>query len=164
MRRRSCTIDTSCLVALDALCLVPQLSLLFDVVLVPKAVRREFEKRRAARDQLRRLLNDFAFIRRCNDYDQSAVDIHLIERARQNTRDRGEAEAVVQAAQVGATVIVDDAWGRALAEKSALEVHGTFWLLQQFHNLGLLSGASVRDSFLTLRMTHRRLPDALDHR
>jgi predicted nucleic acid-binding protein len=138
--------------------LIPQLSLLFDVVLVPKAVRKEFYKRRAAKDQLRRLLNNFAFVRRCDDYEQSAVDLYLIERARQDTRDRGEAEAVVQAAQFGATVIVDDAWGRALAKKSALEVHGTFWLLQQFHNLGLLSAASTRESFLALRKTHRRLP------
>jgi hypothetical protein len=57
-----------------------------------------------------------------------------------------------------ATVIVDDSWSRALAEKSALEVHGTLWLLQQFHRLRLLSATSVRESFLTLRLTRRRLP------
>src|SRR5580698_1426633 len=100
MRRRRCTIDTSCLIALDILRMTRLLSFLFDVVLVPRAVRREFYKRRAGKDQMRRLFKDFAFVRPCSDYEQSAVDLYLIERARLDARDQGEAEAVVQAAQV----------------------------------------------------------------
>ena len=107
---------------------------------------------------MRRLFKDFAFVRPCNDYEQSAVEIYLIERARLDARDQGEAEAVVQAAQAGAAVIVDDAWGREIATKSELEVHGTFWLLQQFHNLELMSASDLRQSFATLRENGRRLP------
>src|SRR6204780_1698096 len=115
------------------------------------AVRREFYKRRAGKDQMHRLFRTFAFVQPCNNYEQSAVELYLIERARLDTRYQGEAEAVVQAAQVGATVIVDDAWGQELARKSELEVHGTFWLLQQFYSLGLLSASALRESFATLR-------------
>ncbi|HVW11777.1 MAG TPA: hypothetical protein VHC90_24510 [Bryobacteraceae bacterium] len=158
MRARRCTIDTSCLIALDTLRLIPWLSLLFGVVLVPRAVRREFFKRRNAKDRLRILFRDFAFLRRCNDYDAAAVEIHLIERARTDTRDRGEAEAVVQAAQIGAMVIVDDPWGRWLAARNSLESHGTLWLLQQFHSLGLLTSSAAREAFLQLRRTGIRLP------
>jgi predicted nucleic acid-binding protein len=138
--------------------MIPQLSLLFEVVLVPRAVRREFYKRRAAKNQMRRLFRDFAFVRPCNDYEQAAVELHLIERARLNTRDQGEAEAVVQAAQFGAAVMVDDAWGREIAEKNDLEVHGTLWLVQQFYGLGLLSASAMRELFVLLRVNDRRLP------
>jgi predicted nucleic acid-binding protein len=138
--------------------MIPQLSLLFEIVLVPRAVRREFYKRRAAKDQMRRLFKDFAFVQPCNDYEQAAVEVYLIERTRQDSRDQGEAEAVVQAAQFGASVMVDDAWGREIAEKSALEVHGTFWLMQQFYELGLLSASATRESFVLLRVKGRRLP------
>lgn len=158
MRRRRCTIDTSCLIALDILGLIPRLSLLFEIVLVPRAVRREFYKRRVAKNQMRRFFRDFAFVRPCNDYERGAVEVYLIERARQDKRDQGEAEAVVQAAQFGAAVIVDDAWGREIAEKSELEVHGTFWLMQQFHGLGVLSASATRECFTLLRVNDRRLP------
>jgi hypothetical protein len=47
MRSRRCTIDSSCIIALDHLQLVPQPSILFSPVLVPKAVRNELLKRRA---------------------------------------------------------------------------------------------------------------------
>jgi predicted nucleic acid-binding protein len=138
--------------------MIPQLSLLFDVVLVPRAVRREFYKRRAAKDQMRRLFKDFAFVRPCNNYEHAAVELHLIERARLDARDQGEAEAVVQASQFGTAVMVDDAWGRQIAEKNELEVHGTFWMIQQFYWLGLLSASATRESFMRLRANDRRLP------
>ena len=158
MRRRRCTIDTSCLIALEVLGMIPSLSLLFEVVLVPRAVRREFYKRRSAKDQMRRLFRDFAFVRPCNEYDAATVQLHLIDRAQWDARDQGEAEAVVQAAQSGAAVMVDDAWGRKIAEKNDLEVHGTFWLLQQFHGLGLISASDLRECFATLLASERRLP------
>jgi predicted nucleic acid-binding protein len=141
--------------------MIPQLSLLFEVVWVPRAVRREFYKRRAAKNQMWRLFKDFAFVRPCNAYEQGAVELHLIERDRLDARDQGEAEAVVQAAQFGAAVMVDDAWGREIAEKNELEVHGTVWLVQQFYSLGLLSASATRESFALLRENGRRLPWSL---
>ena len=72
-------------------------------------------------------------------------------------KDRGEAEAVVQASQVGAAVIVDDGWGRNLAMRFDLDFHGTVWVLQQFHQLGLLP-STLRNCFALLRRQGARLP------
>jgi len=75
-------------------------------------------------------------------------------------KDRGEAEAVVQASQVGASVIVDDPWGRELAPRYDLEVHGTVWVLQRFHELGLITPSALRAGFTSLRDRGYRLPRA----
>jgi len=88
MRRRNCTIDSSCVIALDPLNLVPQLSLPFSIVLVPKAVREDLFKRRATKDRLQALFADFAFFQRCDGYEQGTVDFLLAERVREGTQDR----------------------------------------------------------------------------
>lgn len=111
MRARRCTIDSSCVIALDHLDLVPKLSFLFSIVLVPKAVREELLKHRAAKDRLQAVFDTYAFFQRCDGYEQGTVDFLLAEPTRPGGQDRGEVEAVVQASQFGATVIVDDAWG-----------------------------------------------------
>lgn len=158
MRASRCTIDSSCIIALDHLDLVPQLSLLFSIVLVPKAVRADLFKRRSTKDRLQNLFEAYAFFQRCDDYEQGVVDFLLAERTRVGTQDRGEVEAVVQASQSGAIVIVDDPWGRELAERDDLEFHGTLWVLQRFHELDLLSAIALRDSLLSLRLRGIRLP------
>jgi predicted nucleic acid-binding protein len=155
---RRCTIDSSCLIALDHLDLVPRLSILFSIVLVPKAVREDLFKRRATKDRLRFLFSAYAFFQRCDGYDQGTVDFLLAERARQGAQDRGEVEAVVQASQFGATVIVDDPWGRELAARDDLEFHGTLWVLQRFHELALLSSTTLRDCFVSLHRRGIRMP------
>jgi predicted nucleic acid-binding protein len=104
-------IDASCVIALDALNLLPQLTFLFAHLHVPKAVRRELHRRRSTKDRMRALLREYAVIQRCNDYDQGAVDVLLVERRADGTSDLGEVEAVVQAAKLGAVVVVDDPWG-----------------------------------------------------
>jgi predicted nucleic acid-binding protein len=158
MRPRRCTIDSSCLIALDHLDLVPSLSWLFSAVLVPKAVREELFKQRETKDRLQALFSAYAHIQRCDNYDQGTVDFLLAERTRQGKRDRGEIEAVVQATQLGATVIVDDPWGRQLAERNDLEFHGTVWILQKFHELALVSSTDLRDDFAALQRRGTRLP------
>lgn len=152
--RPSCTIDSSCLINLDQLDLLPQLSFLFKIVLVPKAVREEIFRRAVTKDRMRLLFDRYAFFRRCNDYDQGAVDYLLVGRI----QDRGEAEAVVQASQFGAIVIVDDTWGRELAGNYDLEFHGTVWVLQRFLELELLSSTALRECFLSLLKSERWLP------
>src|SRR5260221_488473 len=147
MRALSCTIDSSCVIALDHLDLLPQLSFLFSRILIPKAVREDLFKRRETKDRLRSLLSRYAFIERCNDYDKGAVAFLLAERARQGMKDRGETEAVIQASQVGATVIVDDRWGHQLAARFDLEHHGTLWVLKRFYDLELVSAAELRNHF-----------------
>ena len=153
-----CTIDSSSIIALDHLRLIPQLSLLFSRVLLPKAVRNELFKRRDTKDRLQALLNSYAFLERCDDYDKTTVDLLLIERAVQGVRDRGEAEAVVQASEKGATVVVDDLWGRELAGHFGREFHGTFWILQRFFQLQLISASTTRSHFLELYQRGVRLP------
>jgi predicted nucleic acid-binding protein len=158
MRAPRCTIDSSCIIALDHLDLVPQLSLLFSIVLVPKAVREELFKRAETQVRLEAVFEAYAFFQRCDGYEQGTVDFLLAERTREGVQDRGEVEAVVQASQFGATVIVDDPWGRKLAERDDLEFHGTLWVLQRFHQLDLLSPTALRDCFVSLRLRGTRLP------
>src|SRR3954464_15749699 len=129
MRQPICTIDASTAIALDWIDVFSQLSFLFSRILLPKAVRTELFRRRTMKDRVRSRLDSLAFFERCDDYDQTAVDILLIERGTLGLEDRGEAEAVVQAAERGAMVLVDDAWGRKLAERLECDVHGTFWVI-----------------------------------
>jgi predicted nucleic acid-binding protein len=161
MRQPRCTIDASSVIALDRLKLLPQLSLLFSRVLLPGAVRRELFRRRATKDRLKKILDSFAFVAPCDDYDKGAVDILLSERAIRGTKDRGEAEAVVQAAKVGAMVVVDDRWGRKLAKREGLDCHGTVWILKRFFELGLISSGVCRTHFVGLFHHGIRLPWAL---
>jgi predicted nucleic acid-binding protein len=153
-----CTIDASSVIALDHLNLLPQLSLLFSRVLLPKAVRKELFKRRATKDRVQSLLDSYAFVERCDDYDKGTVGLLLIERARQGVEDRGEAEAAVQAAKLGAMVVIDDPWGRKLAERFDRDFQGTFWVLQRFFQLGLSSSAATRIHLAELRHRGLRLP------
>jgi predicted nucleic acid-binding protein len=137
---------------------VPQLSILFSRVLVPKAVREDLFKRRLTKDRLQFLFDIYAFIERCDDYEKGAVEILLAERARRGMRDRAEVEAVVQASEFGAAVLVDDRWGRKLASRYDLDHHGTFWVLQRFYELRLMSASALRIGFATLRNRGTRLP------
>jgi predicted nucleic acid-binding protein len=157
MRSRRCTIDSSCIIALDHLQLVPQLSLLFSPVLVPKAVRKELFRRRVTKDRLQFIFSTYGFFQRCDGYDQGTVDFLLAERHRLGVKDRGEVEAVVQASQLGAAVIVDDLWGRDLAALADLDFHGTVWVLHRFYQLRLLS-STLGDYFAVLRDRGMRLP------
>ena len=143
---------------MDRLGLLPQLSFLFPRLLLPRQVRREVFRRTVLRHRLQRLLREFGFLESCNDYDQDAVTQLLIERKVAGVRDRGEAEAVVQAAMQGATVIVDDQFGRQMAARYGLEFHGTLWVLERFHLLEFISAAMVRSDLQRLLDTGFRLP------
>ncbi len=158
MREGRCTIDSSCVIALHHLGLLPQLSMLFSMVLIPKAVREELSKRRVSKDLLRFLFREYALFQRCDDYEKGTIDFLLAERKREGSADRGEVEAVVQASQVGAMVIVDDQWGRKLAASFDLKFHGTLWILQRFQELELISATDLRAYLLTLRELGIRLP------
>jgi predicted nucleic acid-binding protein len=158
MRPPICTIDASIVIALDYLNLLPQLSLLFSRVLLPRAVRVELFKRRATKNRLRSLLREYSFIERCDNHDRVAVDILLVDRMVQGVEDRGEAEAVVQAAETDAVVMVDDPWGRGLAARFGREFHGTVWILRRFYELGLISGLATRANFVELLNRGIRLP------
>ncbi len=160
MRPLRCTIDASCVIALDHLDLLPKLSVLFDRVLLPKAVREELFKRRATKDRIQANLRDLAFLEACDRYDKAAVEVMLTYAKRGPTKDRGEAEAVGQAAAVGASVIVDEKSGRRLAELFGLECHGTLWVLKRLFDLELLGPAEVTKGLDRLLERGVRLPRA----
>lgn len=90
--------------------------------------------------------------------NQGAVAFLLAERARHGMKDRGQVEAVVQASQTGATVIVDDRWGRKLAAHADLDHHGTFWVLERFYELGFVSAPGLRSQLVALYGRGTRLP------
>lgn len=169
MAKPAGVIDSSCAIALDALDLLPQLTYLFHRLLIPSAVEEELYRRRRNRDRIKVLLRKYAFIEKCIGYDQTAVDLLLIERRRkgsrdrggavlQNKKDRGEAEAVIQATEDGAMVVVDETWGRKLAERHRLDYHGIIWVLGRRSELDLLSPVIVREHFLKLKELGIRFP------
>jgi predicted nucleic acid-binding protein len=149
------TIDTSCVIALDFLNLLPLTANLFHRLLLPKAVRAELFDRRDTKVRVRNMLRDYAFLERCDDFDKAAIDLLL---AGPQKRGRGEAEAVVQAASVGAMVIVDDPWGREIAANYRLEHHGTLWIIHRLHELQYIDSLTVREYLLTLVENGIRLP------
>jgi len=86
------------------------------------------------------------------------VDVLLAERRAAGTRDRGEAESVVQASKTAAAVVIDDPWGRKLAERFSLQSGGTIWILRRLYGIGLRSAAELRANFVTLLQSGIRLP------
>ncbi len=158
MRNPICTIDATCVIALDHIGVLPQLSLLYARVLIPKAVRAELFKRPGREERIQQIVSAYAFAENCDEYDQGAVDFLLGERAIKGLKDRGEAEAVVQAAEVGADVLIDDPWGRKLASRYDRDFHGTVWILRRFFELGLASASVTRSYFVELLDYGLRLP------
>ncbi len=158
MRGKACTIDSSCLIALSIVGLVPMLSFLFSRVLVPKAVRKEVYRRRSHKDRLQRLFDEFSFLELCESCDRTSVDILALQVGRPGKRDRGEMEAVVQAAERGAAVLIDDRWGRELARRYDLEHHGTLWVLDRILELGIVRGQTITTAVDEMQKSGIRLP------
>lgn len=159
MRLPICTVDSSTVIALDHLDLLPRLSVLFSRVLLPKRVRAELFSLPVRQERLGELSESYRFIENCDDYDEAAVDILFSERKASGFRDGGEAEAVVaQATEIGSMVLVDDAWGRKLAGRFDRECHGTVWVLRRFFELGFASAADTRVYFAKLQNQGIRLP------
>ena len=158
MTKQVAVIDTSCVIALEAIDALPLLPFLFDSVLLPKAVRSELFVAVPRKKLIRSLLSQYAFLVRCEDYDRVAVDVLMAERHARGVKDRGEAESVVQAAERSAMVVIDDPWGRELASRFALDFHGTLWVLHSFYSLGLRPTAQLRSDIQRLSKKQVRLP------
>jgi len=143
---------------LDAVGALPLLSFLFSLVLLPKAVREELFRRRETEDRFGILLRELAFIVPCDDYDQAELDILFTGRSVRGTKDRGEAESIAQASKKGASVIIDDMWGRKQARRHGLDLGGSITILRAFYDLRLRSGPELRANFVVLRQRGIRLP------
>jgi len=160
MQKPAAVTDSSCMIALEAIGAIPQLSLLFSRVWLPKAVRKELFRRTRMKDRIKADLAAGSFLQPCDGYDQLHVDFLLAERVKNGTKDRGETEAAVQADTLNAMAIIDDPWGRKLAQDNGVECHGTLWVLARLHEIGLKTGPDIRHDLLTLRRSGLRLPIA----
>ncbi len=159
MQRPTATIDTSCLIALIHLGLVEKLSMLFETVYVPKAVRQELSRRGNQRRQVGAALRRLALLQRCEVADDTRLELLLAQRrgSRRPKKGWGEAEVVVQATEVDAqTVIVDDPLGRAWAERHRLTPHGVLWILGELRRRGFIE---LRPHIRKLKSLKYRMPD-----
>jgi predicted nucleic acid-binding protein len=160
MPRQTATIDTSCFIALNHLQLLEKLSIIFDTVYVPRAVRKELSRRGGPRRQLLSVLRRIALYKRCDVGDHTRVDLLLIEHRRPASppkKDLGEAEAVIQATEIPASmVIMDDPLGRSWADGHSLDKHGLIWILRQLRQFGAI--LELKPYFRALESIEYRLP------
>jgi len=140
---------------------VGTVSVLFSRLLVPIAVSNEIEAGGQRNLAVTQALAEYAIFESCTDYDRAVVEFLLQERAqRAEGKDQGEAEAVAQAAQRSANmVLVDDALGRTWADAMSIECHDTLWIFEQLRLNGYLT--ELRPHFAQLIRHRRRQPVAV---
>lgn len=152
------TIDTSVLVSLQSAELLGAVAVLFNRILVPVKVRQELKQGGERNQTALRAIGEFAFFEHCDDYDQALVQLLLQTRKQlKKGRDEGEAEAVIQAAQGTARmVLTDDELGRDWARMHTRECHGTIWICYHLRLNGFL--IELRPYFLKMLQHRRRQP------
>jgi predicted nucleic acid-binding protein len=163
-RGREATIDTGCLIALQHLDLFPQLSLLFERIHIPRRVREEFRKTFNSRKMLPRIVAELALYRYCNRVDEINLRLLLGERPSDDPRaNEGEAEAVLQAAEIGAeAVIVDDPHGRRWAKSRGIRCIGILGIIETLRMQEIV--ARVSPLLQELTRQGYRLPAAEIHK
>jgi len=154
----SSTIDTSTLLSLRCAGVLGAISLLSDRILVPRAVWAELAKGGPTNEAIESVLAEYGFFERCEDYDPARVQLLLDDRKnRKEGRDKGEAEAVIQAQERSCgMVLVDDKLGRSWAERHGLQRHGTLWVWEELRGRGIVR--SLRPHFEALIRGRRRQP------
>ncbi len=152
------TIDTSVLVSLQCAGLLSALSVQFERVLVPTAVRAELVAGGAKNQAALAALAEYAFFENCDDYDPALVTLLLGTRTSvKEGRDQGEAEAIIQAAKRRADmVLVDDPLGRKWAANHSLACHGTIWVCGELRRTGYLN--ELRKYYVAMLLSGRRQP------
>lgn len=160
MNGRVAVVDTSVLISLQCTDTIGAATVLFDRLLIPVKVRAEVKAGGDRNHSMELALRSYAIFEDCNDFDPASVDFLLQDRAGAGKgRDRGEAEAVVQAAARNANmVLIDDALGRSWAARHRIECHGTLWLLNELRTRGFL--VELRPLFQQLIRSGRRQPIA----
>jgi predicted nucleic acid-binding protein len=152
------TIDTSALVSLHKAELLSAITVLFNRILIPAMVREELKNGGLATHGALVALTEFAIFEPCDDANPKLVEILLQTRRNlKRERDRGEAEAVIQAAQRGADmVLVDDRLGREWAATHRVESHGAIWLCAELRRRGYL--AELKPHYVRMVQRGQRLP------
>jgi predicted nucleic acid-binding protein len=152
------TIDASVLLSLQSAELLGAVSVLFNRLLVPVNVRKELTDGGERSFPALKAIDEFAIFERCDVYDRASVDFLLQARKqRKEGKDKGEAEAVIQAAQRSAQMVLTDDWlGREWAEKHARECHGAIWICYELRRRGFLD--ELRLYFVRMLDLGRWLP------
>ena len=154
-RRIEAVADSSTYVALDIAGILEKTVLLFNPIHLPIQVRRELRRRRGRRDRLHQLRG---VVRNCHQYDAVAGRLLLGKGRDAGQRDLGEVEAIQQAVALGATLLVDDSWGRSIAQKMGLTCIGSIGVLERLHELRLLNLDDVRSAVVRMMDGGIRLP------
>jgi predicted nucleic acid-binding protein len=152
------TIDTTVLVSLQSAELLGAISVLFNRILVPVKVREELKVGGERNAQALTAIEDFAIFEHCDDFDHTSVELLLQTRKHlKSGRDQGEAEAVIQAAERPAQIVLtDDPLGREWARRHAQDCHGTIWICYQLRHTGFL--AELRSYYVRMLEKGRRQP------
>jgi predicted nucleic acid-binding protein len=152
------TTDTSVLVSLQSAELLGAISVLFNRILVPAKVREELHEGGETNRAAIAAINDLAFFEHCDGYDSQLVKLLLDTRKHlKQGRDEGEAEAVIQATQRSASMVLsDDPLGREWAERHALDCHGAIWICHELRRTGYLN--ELRPYYVRMISRGRRQP------
>lgn len=116
--------DTSALIALEKINLLNILCTLYDKILLPEAVLREFGASPPACHEVKNIESPFIKL--------LVSDLNL---------GRGEAEVIALAKETGHRIIMDEQKGRAIARKLGLRVTGTIGILLKAEKLNLIDSA-----------------------
>jgi predicted nucleic acid-binding protein len=130
--RLTAVVDSSPLIYLVHLQIAEKLHFYFDTIYVPRMVQREVNRKSKFRHRLNKLYSKGVF-KQCRVVDDASVQF-LKE------LDAGEAEALVQASETGATVFIGDEIGaRNMSERRGMRPIGTARLLARMHLEGYVS-------------------------
>jgi predicted nucleic acid-binding protein len=125
---RVAVVDSSTLINLSHLNLALELSRFFDVVLVPRNVQKEVNKKGKFRYRLNRLYETEIF-QRCASADETAVRLLLEKKLH-----IGEAEALTQAQEKDAAYFIgDEKRAREVAQNMDKKAVGTIRILARLH-------------------------------
>jgi len=156
--RLTAVVDSSPLINLVHLELAEKLHLYFDAIYVPRMVQREVNRKAKFRHRLNKLYSKGLF-KRCVVVDPVSVQFL-------RDLDPGEAEALVQASEMGVAVFIgDEKDARNMSERRGIRPIGTARLLARLHleeyaaETGQLVRKLRRD--LNCRITDQVVQDAI---
>lgn len=120
-------VDTSSLIALERIDLLPILCKIYKEVVTPESVIKEFGTLSLPCLSIRRVESNLLKL--------LITDLNL---------GKGEADVIALASQTGLKVIIDDSKARKVAENMGLKVTGTIGVLMKAERLGLIGSAYDR--------------------
>lgn len=132
---RHAVIDSSSLLAITHLSLSTELSLFFDVIVVPRQVQVELNKKHKFRHRLNKLY-DTRIYKRCLGADRTNVRLLM------PPLNEGEAEGIIQAQENGIDhVIFDEREARKIATRMGITTIGVARLLFRLERDGQIEDA-----------------------